>query len=205
MKVARLQQLTLRTLKAWQPVSKTSLRLARLSSASSARERWAPGSHERRHFEERVLPFPPRELYDVVLDVDSYSEFVPWCTQSRVLHRIDDTHTAAELAVGFNMLSEKYTSLVTAAPYSSITVDVPNSSLFDYLVNDWTFEDGPTPSSTKLSFYVEFRFRSALYQRITNQFFNAVVKNMVSAFEERARLKHDERVRNLFVSRRERR
>jgi ribosome-associated toxin RatA of RatAB toxin-antitoxin module len=157
------------------------------------RTRWAPGTHERRHFERRLLPFPPRELYDVVADVDAYSEFVPWCTRSRVLTRIDDTHYAAELAVGFKSLSERYTSLVTAEPHKSVTVDVPNSSLFDYLVNDWTFAQGPTESSTDLSFYVEFRFRNALYQRVTDQFFNAVVKNMVSAFEDRARVKRAQR------------
>lgn len=186
--------------RAWRPVSSLLQPTARLTSV--ARSRWAPGSHERHHFEQRVLPFPPRELYDVVLDVDSYHEFVPWCTRSCVLARIDDKHTAAELAVGFNMLSERYTSLITAEPHSSITVDVPNSSLFDYLVNDWKFEEGPDKKSTKLSFYVEFRFRSAFYQRITDQFFNAVVKNMVSAFESRAHAKHLERERNARIAKR---
>lgn len=199
MSLGALRQLPARALRAWHPALPQSPQLAQLSSAAT-RERWAPGTHERRHFEQRVLPFPPRELYDVVYDVDSYSEFVPWCTRSRVLAHIDDTHAAAELAVGFNMLSERYTSLITATPYSSVTVDVPNSSLFDYLVNDWTFEEGPDEASTKLSFYVEFRFRSPLYQRITNQFFNAVVKNMVSAFEARAHSKHLERERNARIA-----
>lgn len=156
-------------------------------SDSNLSARWAPGSHERRHFERRVLPFRPDELYRVVEDVSSYSQFVPWCTSSRVMQRIDDVHFAAELGVGFNLLSERYTSLVTAEPFKSVTVDVPNSSLFDYLINDWKFEQGPTERSTELSFYVEFRFRNVVYQRVTDQFFNSVVKNMVSAFEERAR------------------
>lgn len=158
------------------------------SSDSFPNARWAPGSHERRHFERRILPFRPEELYNVVADVPSYSQFVPWCTSSRVLQRIDDMHFAAELGVGFNLLSEKYTSLVTCDPVKSVTVDVPNSSLFDYLINDWTFKEGPTEMSTDLSFFVEFRFRNLVYQRVTDQFFNAVVKNMVSAFEDRARM-----------------
>lgn len=198
MALSALRRSSPRLFRAGLPFSADSKPVARLTS--NARPRWAPGSHERHHFEQRVLPFPPRELYEVVLDVDSYHEFVPWCTRSRVLARIDDKHTAAELAVGFNMLSERYTSLITAEPFSSITVDVPNSSLFDYLVNDWKFEEGPDKDSTRLSFYVEFRFRSALYQRITNQFFNAVVKNMVSAFESRAQAKHEERERSTAVA-----
>lgn len=160
-----------------------------------SRTQWATGGHERCHFEKRLLPFAPRELYDVVADVPSYSQFVPWCTESRVIKRLDDVHMAAELGVGFKMLSERYTSLVTLDPYRAVKVDVPHSSLFDYLINDWTFEPGPEKSSTNLSFYVEFRFRNPLYQRVTDLFFNEVVKNMVTAFESRAHEKQQHRLK----------
>lgn len=149
--------------------------------------------HERKHCERRVLPFTPRELYDVVSNVEEYSQFVPWCTRSIVRHRISENHVAAELAVGFQMLSERYTSLVTFEPYKAVRADVPNSSLFDYLINDWVFEDGPEEGTTLLTFYVEFRFRNPLYQRITDLFFNEVVKNMVNAFERRAHSKYGRR------------
>lgn len=174
--------------------------LARLSSASLStnaqrpiRSQWMSGGHERRHFERRVLPFAPHELFNVVADVNSYSEFVPWCTDSRIVRRIDERHVAADLSVGFKMLSERYTSLVTLDPYHSVKVDVPHSTLFDYLINDWIFEKGPDKVSTRLCFYVEFRFRNPLYQRITDLFFNEVVKNMVTAFEKRAHEKYRQR------------
>jgi ribosome-associated toxin RatA of RatAB toxin-antitoxin module len=102
---------------------------------------------------------------------------------------IDDQHVVAELAVGFRALSERYTSLVTLEQDRAVKVDVPNSALFDYLINDWTFDEGPTPHSTDLSFSVEFRFRNPLYQRVSDLFFNEGVKNMVSAFETRAHQK----------------
>jgi ribosome-associated toxin RatA of RatAB toxin-antitoxin module len=151
--------------------------------------RWVPGGHERKHFERRMLPFAPAELYSVVADVGAYSLFVPWCTESRIVRVIDETHMAAELAVGFRAFSERYTSLVTLNPYRAVTVDVPNSALFDYLINDWTFDPGPTSDTTQLSFAVEFRFRNPVYQRISDMFFNEVVKNMVGAFEKRAHAK----------------
>jgi ribosome-associated toxin RatA of RatAB toxin-antitoxin module len=146
--------------------------------------------HSRKHLETRTLPFSPHELYSVVADVDSYSEFVPWCTSSNVVKRIGQDHLVAELGVGFQVLSEKYTSLITLEPHRSIKADVPNSSLFNYLINDWTFEAGQDKSMTELTFYVEFQFRNPLYQRITDLFFNEVVKNMVNAFERRAFVKY---------------
>lgn len=159
------------------------------SSPSPQRQRWAPGSHERRHFERVTLPYPPSALFAVVADVSSYSSFVPWCTLSRVVARLDDKRTVAELGVGFRFLSESYTSLVTAVPNESVSVDVPDSALFDYLITDWSFREAGG-GGTDLCFYVEFRFRNRLYQQLSDQFFEKVVKNMVAAFEERARMVH---------------
>lgn len=144
--------------------------------------------YERQHLERRVVPFTPREVYDVVADVDEYHDFVPWCTDSAVIKRIDDRHVVADLAVGFRLLSERYTSVITLNPTVSVNVDVPNSTLFEYLINDWTFEEGPRAGSTELTFFVEFAFRNPLYQRATDLFFEDVVKQMVSAFERRCHI-----------------
>lgn len=69
-------------------------------------------------------------------------------------------------------------------PNRSVSVDVPNSALFDYLITDWTFDAVKNePGRTALTFYVEFRFRNPLYRRVTDLFFEEVVKQMVGAFE----------------------
>lgn len=139
--------------------------------------------HARRHFERRTVPFTPSELFEVVADVNDYQYFVPWCTRSRVTSRVDDKHIIADLAVGFKLLSERYTSVITLDPNRSVSADVPDSSLFEYLITDWVFE--PVDDITSLTFYVEFAFRNPLYQRVTDLFFQEVVKRMVSAFEKR--------------------
>lgn len=140
-------------------------------------------SHERKHSEKRVVPFSPAEVYDVVADVDRYSDFVPWCNASKVIAIVDDKHIVADLSVGFSVLSEKYSSVITLDKPRYVKVDVPRSRLFEYLVNDWYFEQGIAPQSTILSFNLRFAFRNPLYQRVTDLFFEEVVKKMVTAFE----------------------
>lgn len=142
-------------------------------------------SHEREHFEKRIVPFTQQQLYDVVADVNQYATFVPWCTASRVTTKVDDKHVVADLSVGFQLLSETYSSVITLDKPNSVKVDVPESSLFDYLINDWHFEKGEQPSTSLLSFYLRFAFRNPLYQRATDVFFEQVAKQMVSAFEHR--------------------
>lgn len=145
-------------------------------------------ANTRRFAERRIVPFTPEQLYDVVADVDRYHEFVPWCTASRVKTRVDKHHMVADLSVGFRFLSESYSSVITLDRPRSVKVDVPTSSLFEYLINDWEFI--PHPKGTELSFKVHFAFRSVLYQQMSNLFFEDVVKKMVSAFETRCHFLH---------------
>jgi hypothetical protein len=64
------------------------------------------------HTETRVVPFSCSEMFDVVADVDRYSEFLPFCVESRVLRRPNDNVMEAALRVGFNIFTESYTSRV---------------------------------------------------------------------------------------------
>ena len=68
-----------------------------------------------------ALSVSPQQLFDVVADVDRYKEFLPFCTDSRVIKR-SDKELKAELAVGFRFLEERYTSIIELDPYKSIKV-----------------------------------------------------------------------------------
>ena len=63
--------------------------------------------------------YTPEQLFDVVADVDRYSEFLPWCLRSQVLWRRGggegegSGRMEAELEIGFNVLREKYKSHIT--------------------------------------------------------------------------------------------
>ena len=75
------------------------------------------------HRERRLLAYPPSHVYAVVSSVEHYSHFVPWCLDSRVLQRAPDgRYLEAELAVGFRLFSESYTSRVTMVPRRSVRV-----------------------------------------------------------------------------------
>lgn len=147
------------------------------------------GEFTRSHFEERIVPFTPQQIYDIVANVDDYHTFVPWCNKSVVTRRVDDRNLIADLSVGFRFLSENYTSVITLDPSRAVSADVPHSNLFEYLINDWEFEPHGQ-AATNLSFYVEFAFRNPIYQRVTDLFFEEVVKSMVTAFERQCAKKY---------------
>ncbi len=74
------------------------------------------------HSESRVVPFSRQVFFDVIADVERYQQFLPWCTRSRVLHRLGPLRFDAELAVGFRLYNESYVSRVTLDPPKRVKV-----------------------------------------------------------------------------------
>jgi coenzyme Q-binding protein COQ10 len=135
------------------------------------------------HAERRFLPYSPQALYDLVADVQRYPEFLPWCTGCRISSRKGNVITA-DLVIGFKMIRERFTSRVTLSAGERIDVEYTSGPL-RYLNNHWVFE--PAPGGTVIDFYVDFEFKSRIFQRVAGLVFNEAVGRMVNAFEARAR------------------
>ncbi len=92
-----------------------------------------------RHSETRTLPYSAEQMFDLVADVASYPEFLPWVSAIRV--RSDsETDMLADMIVGFKSLKETFTSRVVKARPGDIRVDYVDGPL-KYLSNEWRFRD----------------------------------------------------------------
>lgn len=136
-----------------------------------------------RHNETRTLPYSREQLFDLVADIGSYDEFLPWVQATRIIGR-DGNVITAELIVGFKMVRERFTSRVTLERPDRIHVDYISGPL-RYLKNDWVFRD--VPGGTAIDFAVDFEFRSRLFERLAGAFFGEAFRRMVASFETRAR------------------
>jgi coenzyme Q-binding protein COQ10 len=136
-----------------------------------------------RHSEIRHLPYTPEQLFDLVADVPSYREFLPWVSAVRV--RSDSgTEMVADLIVGFSALRETFTSRVEKHRPESIRVDYVEGPL-KHLHNNWKFRpDGK--GGTFVDFEVDFAFRSSIFERLAGQMFDRALRKMIGAFETRA-------------------
>ena len=135
------------------------------------------------HAERRVIRHSPQDLYDLVADVRSYPQFLPWCMAARVRHE-DESQLAADLIIGFQMFRERFTSYVDLKP-ENLEIDVKYAEgPFKYLSNRWRFL--PHPDGCEIDFYVDFEFNSRLLQSVIERLFTEAVRRMVEAFEDRA-------------------
>ncbi len=136
------------------------------------------------HKEKRVLPYTSDQLYRLVVDIERYPEFLPWCLGARIKTR-QERLIVADLIIGFKMFRERFTSrVVPNAAEQRIDVTYAEGP-FRYLENHWIFIDHP--EGCEIDFYVDFAFRSKLLQKVIEGLFHEAVRRMVAAFETRAR------------------
>lgn len=137
------------------------------------------------HRETRTLPYTPAQIFALVADVERYPEFLPWCVACRIAARPSPTEFTADLAVGFKMVREQFTSRVSLTPYEHIRV-IYIKGPFQHLENEWRFAPAPG-GGTRIEFFLSFEFRSALLQTLIGALFEEAVRRMVAAFETRAK------------------
>ncbi len=135
------------------------------------------------HSETRTLSFTPEQMFDMVLDVAKYPEFLPWCVSTRINSKTEG-EMLADMAIGFKVFRETYTSKVTFERPDHIHV-VDSNGPFEHLETDWRF----TPSGdggSEVHFEIDFSFRSALLEGAIGRVFEDATHKMVDAFVTRA-------------------
>jgi coenzyme Q-binding protein COQ10 len=136
------------------------------------------------HTEQRILPYTPDQLFDLVSDIESYPKFLPWCTDARILKNTGD-HILAELTIGYKMLRERFVSNVHLNRETRTISVTYVSGPLKALKNEWSFEP-KGKKKTCVHFFVHFEFSNPIMAAMMNMFFNVAFVQMVSSFEKRA-------------------
>ncbi len=135
------------------------------------------------HTETRFLPYTPEQLYALVLDIERYPEFLPWCVAARIAER-GEGWLKADLIVGYKAIREKFTSKVVCVPQQRIEVAYGGGPLKN-LTNVWRFD--PAEGGCNLGFELEFSFKAAFLANLFELFFEKALRRMAEAFEARAK------------------
>jgi coenzyme Q-binding protein COQ10 len=136
-----------------------------------------------RHNETRHLPYSAEQMFDMVADVASYPEFLPWVTAIRI-RSSSDTEMLADMIVGFKSLRESFTSRVVKERPGHLHIDYVDGPL-KYLSNDWRFRDDGE-GGVYLDFEVDFAFKNRMFEMLAGQMFDRALRKMIGAFETRA-------------------
>ncbi|WP_298290969.1 type II toxin-antitoxin system RatA family toxin [uncultured Litoreibacter sp.] len=139
------------------------------------------------HSETRTLPFTADQMYELVADVASYPEFLPWTAAARIKSREDQGGVEiviADLVISFKVFRERFTSKVTLAREARRIDTEYLDGPIKHLESVWQFVD--VEGGCEVAFEVDFEFKSRLLQGAAGLFFNEAMQRVVRAFEARA-------------------
>lgn len=135
------------------------------------------------HTECQLSPYSPSQLFDMVVDVEKYPEFLPWCRAARVMNRTEHEFLG-ELVISFAHITENYTSRVVLNKQAG-TIDVTMvKGPFEHLTNNWKFT--AMENGTKIDFALDFKFHSRILEKLIGSLFSKATAKMVTAFKERS-------------------
>lgn len=139
------------------------------------------------HSETKRLPYSAQQMYDLVADVGSYPQFLPWNSAARIRSRtpIEGGEVMeADLVISFKVFRERFGSRVTLWPGAKKIDTEYLEGPFHHMKSTWAFRD--IEGGCEVDFFVDFEFRNAILQGIIGIVFNDAMTRVVRAFERRA-------------------
>ena len=139
------------------------------------------------HNETKILCYTAHQMYNLVADVASYPEFLPWCAAARVKSMLPEgtTHVmSADLVISFKVFRERFESQVILYPDDLFIGTEYIDGPFKHMKSTWKFED--LDEGCAVTFFVDFEFKNVILQRVIGLVFNEAMQRIVRAFEARA-------------------
>ena len=135
----------------------------------------------------RLIECKKDQLIDLVLDIEKYPEFVPFCLGSHVYEKNKEgnqTLIIADLTIGKGPFKDTYKSDVKYFKDKDL-IHVRNiNGPLKYLVNKWNFKE--FENQTEVSFEVDFELKNHFLNIVMTKSFQFGLDKIADAFQKRA-------------------
>ena len=135
----------------------------------------------------RLIECNKNQLIDLVLDIEKYPEFVPFCLNAHIYEKNNEgdiTTIIADLTIGKGPFKDTYKSDVKFNKIDS-TINVTNiGGPLNHLKNTWHFEE--RENGTEISFNIDFEIENKFLNIVMTKSFQFGLAKIADAFQKRA-------------------
>jgi ribosome-associated toxin RatA of RatAB toxin-antitoxin module len=127
---------------------------------------------------------PAAEVFELINDIESYPQFLPWCTHARVVSR-SSTEIVATIGVRQGSLSGEFTTRNQLLPVHTIRMHLV-SGPFRTLAGEWQLTP-IEPEGCRVELNMRFAFANPVAGLLLEPKFAHTLGSLVDAFVARAR------------------
>ena len=133
-----------------------------------------------------LIWYSPAEMYRLVVDVDRYPQFLPWCDKARVVAH-EENGMLAEIGIAFSGIHQTFTTKNVHVPDRQVVINLINGP-FSTLEGEWNFLSlgEPAERACKVELTLTYSFDNTL-GKLVSPVFDRIATSMVDAFVKRAK------------------
>ena len=135
----------------------------------------------------KIIPCKKNQLIEMVLDIEKYPEFVPWCIEGKIHDKNESNDLVSfngDLKVGKSILNETFFSQVTYYKEKDKIIVTNLDGPLKHLKNEWFFKE--INNATQLEFFIDFELKNPILNSIMKRSFELGLNKIAKSFEERA-------------------
>ena len=135
----------------------------------------------------KIVPCKKNQLIEMVLDIEKYPEFVPWCIEGKIHDKNESNDLVSfngDLKVGKSILNETFFSQVTYYKEKDKIIVTNLDGPLKHLKNEWFFKE--INNATQLEFFIDFELNNPILNAIMKKSFQLGLNKIAKSFEERA-------------------
>jgi coenzyme Q-binding protein COQ10 len=135
----------------------------------------------------KIISCKKKQLIAMVLDIEKYPEFVPWCIEGRAHDKNESEDLITfngDLKVGKSLLNETFYSQVSYYKEKDKIIVTNLDGPLKHLKNEWSFKE--INNATQLEFFIDFELKNPILNVIMKKSFELGLNKIAKSFEERA-------------------
>ena len=135
----------------------------------------------------KIIPCKKNQLIEMVLDIEKYPEFVPWCIEGKILNKKESEDLIifdGDLKVGKSFLNEIFSSQVSYYKEKDKIIVTNLDGPLKHLKNEWIFKE--VNNKTQLEFFIEFELKNPILNAIMKKSFELGLSKIAKSFVDRA-------------------
>jgi coenzyme Q-binding protein COQ10 len=149
----------------------------------------------------KVLNYDLELLYEIIIDVENYSKFIPWCKKVSILEK-RERGFITEVEVEFLFIKEKYISIAEFSPPKDSKARAEVKMLegpFHHFETIWDLSIfSGNPKMTLVDFFCDFSFNNKIYDNLAKVVLKSANNKILESFMMRAKYLLLERDKNML-------